>query len=226
MISLAGAAIFFLAIHLLVSGTRLRDAAVARLGEARYRAVFSLASVIGLVWIALTYRNAPRIVLWSTVPEARIVALLLVFVGMLFVVIGLTTRSPTSVGQERAVDEPPAGIVTVTRHPFLWGVVFWSLAHLLAVGTLAGAILFGTMLVLALIGPVSIDSRRERALRLRWHGFVAQTSNLPFAAVLAGRTKLKLGAIRWWQWAAAVAAYAVLLHLHPTLFGATPWAGL
>ncbi|GIL38744.1 NnrU family protein [Roseiterribacter gracilis] len=226
MISLLGAAFFFLGIHLFVSGTRLRDMLVERLGEIRYRAVFSIASAIGLTWLAIVYGNAPHIALWPTVPAARIAALVLVLIGFLFVFIGLTTPTPTSVGQENAVDRPVDGILTITRHPFLWGVAIWALAHLLAVGTAAGLVLFGTMLVLALIGPRAIDAKRARALGARWDLFASHTSNLPFAAVLAGRTRLRLASVRWWQWFGAFAGYALLLQWHAQLFGVTPWAGL
>jgi uncharacterized membrane protein len=226
MISLLGAAFFFLGIHLLVSGTRLRGALVERLGEARYLGVFSLASVIGLVWFALVYGGAPRIELWPTVPAARVAALVLVLLGFLFVFIGLTTKLPTAVKQESAVDLPVDGIATVTRHPVLWGIAMWALAHLLAVGTLAGLVLFGTMLLLALLGPCSIDARRARSLGARWQLFASHTSNVPFAALIAGRTRLRLAAVHWWQWFGAVAAYALILQWHAQIFGVTPWAGL
>jgi uncharacterized membrane protein len=226
MISLLGAALFFLGIHLFVSGTRLRDALIERLGEKRYRAVFSIASAIGLVWLAIVYGHAPHIALWPTIPAARIAALVLVLFGFLFVFVGLTTPTPTSVGQEDAVDRPVDGILTVTRHPFLWGVAIWALAHLLAVGTAAGLVLFGTMLMLALIGPLSIDAKRRRVLGARWSLFASQTSNIPFAAVFAGRTRLRLTGVHWWQWFGGFAAYAVLLQWHAQIFGVTPWAGL
>jgi uncharacterized membrane protein len=226
MISLLAAAAFFLAIHLLVAGTRLRDMLVTQLGEPRYRGFFSLASLFGLVWLAIAYGRAPVIVLWPTSAAARVAALVLVFFGFLLAVIGLTTRNPTSVGQEAAVHRPVDGILTVTRHPFLWGVALWALAHLLAVGTAAGLVLFGTLLLLALLGPFSIDAKRARAMGASWAPFAAQTSNLPFAAAVAGRTKLRLGRVQWWQWSAAVIAYALVLKWHPQIFGVTPWAGL
>jgi uncharacterized membrane protein len=61
MFNLIAASAYFLIIHFGVSGTRLRDALVARLGEGRYRGAFALASVIGLVWMIYTYRHAPTV---------------------------------------------------------------------------------------------------------------------------------------------------------------------
>jgi uncharacterized membrane protein len=58
MCNLLAASAFFLAIHFLVSGTRLRDALVARLGERPYRGAFSVASFIGLAWMIYVRRPA------------------------------------------------------------------------------------------------------------------------------------------------------------------------
>ena len=49
MIGLAAAAATFLAIHFVISGTRLRDAIVARIGQGPYMGLFALASVGALV---------------------------------------------------------------------------------------------------------------------------------------------------------------------------------
>src|SRR5882762_5738291 len=49
MFDLIAAGAYFLLIHFGVSGTRLRDTLVARLGEGPFRGAFALASVIGLV---------------------------------------------------------------------------------------------------------------------------------------------------------------------------------
>ena len=51
MPSLILAAVAFLLLHLLVSGTTVRDRLVARLGEGRYLGLFSLASGAVLAWM-------------------------------------------------------------------------------------------------------------------------------------------------------------------------------
>ncbi len=123
--------------------------------------------------------------------------------------------------QEGALDRADVvkGMLRITRHPFLWGVAIWAAGHLLVNGDRAGLVLFGAMLVLAIFGTVSIDGKRARALGDRWDGFAAQTSNVPFAAILAGRQSLKVGEIGWWRIALAVIVYAALLFGHPYAFG-------
>jgi len=164
MLSLIAASAYFLLIHFGVSGTRLRDELVARLGAGAYRGAFALASVVGLVWMSYAYRRAPTVELWGLVLGLRPAAYVLVFIAFLFVVIGLTTPSPTRVGMESKVGQGPEaarGIVRITRHPFLWGVALWALVHLIVNGDLASLIFFGSLLVLAVVGTLFIDAKRD-----------------------------------------------------------------
>ena len=68
MASLVLAALFFAGIHIGVAGTGLRDRMVNALGALGYRIAFALASVAGLAWMVLAYRQAPYIATWGT-PE-------------------------------------------------------------------------------------------------------------------------------------------------------------
>lgn len=226
MTGLIAAAVVFVLLHLLVSGTALRGAIVTMIGEGPFMGLFSLASVAGLAWLGWAYGQArgEGPVYWDLGAAGRHGAVALVLLAMLFIVPGLTTPNPTSVKQEGALEKPNAvrGMLRITRHPFLWGVALWALAHLLSNGDLPGAILFGSMLALALFGTASIDAKRKRALGARWDAFAGQTSGVPFAAILAGRQKLSLGEIGWWRLLLGVVVWAALLWGHPVLFGVNP----
>ncbi len=223
-LNLLAAAVFFVSIHLFVSGTRLRDGIVGIIGEGPYMALFSLASIGGIVWLAMAFNRASRetfTLLWM--PEAWWLhaAMTFILIAAILVVLGLTSKSPTSTGQADAVDDPEAvkGIQRVTRHPFLWGVLLWALAHIAMNGDLSSLIFFGAFVLLALFGPPSIDSKRARALGDRWKQFADQTSNLPFGAILTGRNSLKLGEIGIVRPLGAVILFFVLLYAHEWLFG-------
>ncbi len=225
MASLLAAAVFFVLLHLLVSGTRLRHALTGTIGQGPYMGLFSLASIAGLTWLGFAFaaaRTEPwNQAYWAVTPATRVVQLALMLLAILLIVPGLTTPNPTSVRQEGALERPDLvkGMLRITRHPFLWGVALWAAGHLLVNGDRAGIVLFGAMLLLALFGTTSIDAKRRRALGASWDGFVAQTSNVPFAAIAAGRQSLKLAEIGWWRIALAVAIYAALLVGHPYAFG-------
>jgi len=225
MVNLLSAAVFFVLLHLLVSGTTLRDTLVKRIGQGPCMGLFSLASVAGLTWLGMAYgasrHEAWNQVYWSITPATRHIQLGLMAIAFLLIVPGLTTPNPTSVRQEGSLDRPDviSGMLRITRHPFLWGVAIWAAGHLLVNGDRASIVLFNSMLALAIFGTHSIDAKRKRALGETWDGFAAQTSNVPFAAVLSGRQPLKIGEIGWWRIALAVVIYGALLMGHTAAFG-------
>lgn len=225
MTSLIAAAVFFVLIHLLISGTRVRDVLVGRIGAGPYLGLFVVLSWIGVIWLGWAFaltRGAPgNTVMWGMTPATHGLQLILQLVAVLFIVIGLSTRNPTSVRQEGALDNPEVvrGMLRVTRHPFLWGVALWALGHLLVNGDAGSVILFGSLLALGLFGTASIDAKRRRALGTKWDAFAAQTSNIPFLAIASGRQRLSLGEIGWWRIVLALVIYAVLGWAHPYLFG-------
>jgi uncharacterized membrane protein len=222
---LIAAAAYFVLIHLLVSGTPLRDALTRRIGEGPYMGLFSLLSVMGLAWLIWAYAEARGVraneVFWTVRPATRWIQIFLQLAALLLIAPGLTTPNPTSVRQEKALDKPDVvrGMLRITRHPFLWGVVIWAAGHLLVNGDVASIVLFGSLLALGLFGTASIDAKRRRKLGKAWDAFAAQTSNLPFAAIAAGRQRLSVAEIGWWRIALGVLAWAVLGWAHPYLFG-------
>lgn len=226
MTSLIAAAVFFVLLHLLVSGTALRGVLVGVLKEGPYMGLFSLASLGGLIWLGMAYGQARGTgqVYWDLGAGARHGGMLLMLLAFLLMVPGILTLNPTGVKQEGALDKPDAarGILRITRHPFLWGVAVWATGHLLANGDAPSIVLFGALLVLALSGGASIDAKRGKALGARYAAFVARTSNIPFAAILSGKQKLSIGEIGWWRLLLAVVIYAALLWGHPYLFGVNP----
>jgi uncharacterized membrane protein len=222
MASLIGACGFFLGLHIVVSGSPLRGVIVRAIGERTYLALFSLLSLGGIVWMARAYSHAPGTSTWSAPPAARWGALVGTLIAFVFVVVGLTTPSPTVTGGESRLDldEPAQGAMRVTRHPFLWGVALWAATHVAVNGDTASLVLFGSLLALALIGPLLIDAKRRHVFGSKWVRFAAVTSNVPFAAILTGRNNLRLDEIGAWRIAAGVALWMVMLAAHPWLFSA------
>ena len=172
MVSLALAALAFAGLHLFVSGTRLRDALIARLGENLYRGLFSLASAVVLGWVIWSYAKV-RMPMPTPIPQLKGLADLLVLIATLFIVSGLLTFGPTAVGAEKLMDQDARGIHRVTRHPFLWGISLWAATHMLFNPDAAALLFFGTFLVVGVAGIFSIDAKRERLYGNRWHGYAA-----------------------------------------------------
>jgi uncharacterized membrane protein len=223
MTGLIAAAAFLLATHYGISSTPLRAWLVARLGERAYLGLYSLIALVAVVWVILSYARAPYVELWPPERALAWVPLIVMPFALVLAVSGLSALNPTAVGAPDTLDraEPVRGIFRVTRHPLMWGIGLWAAAHVVANGDLAALVLFATFGALALLGTALID--RKLALRrgADWQRFVAATSNLPFAAILAGRQQLALAEIGWWRVAVALVLCVALLAVHPWLFGAS-----
>jgi uncharacterized membrane protein len=224
MTALLLACAFFVGIHVF-TGSRMRDACVRKIGDGPYRGLFSLASVAAMVWIVAAYHGVDvDPVLWTSPVWLRWPALVLLALAVLLVVVGVATPNPTAVGGESTLagGEAVRGILRITRHPFLNGVALWAGTHLVLNGDAASVVLFGTMLVLAVIGPRHIDAKRRRAYGADWDRFAATTSAWPFGAVVTGRNQVRLDEIGAGRAAAAAGVFVLLLASHRWLFGVSP----
>ena len=229
MSNLIAAALVFLGIHVVISGTRLRDAITGAIGERPYLGLFSLLSLVVIIWMVTAYNaaygSAANRVLYDLGIGVRHLGIPVVALAFLLGVQGLLAPNPTSVQQEKtaATEGNVRGVLRITRHPFLWGVAIWAAFHVVANGDLASVIFFGTFFVLALIGTLLIDAKRKRKLGRVWDSFAYKTSNIPFAAALSGRNRLNIGESfreRFWV---AVATFVIVFFVHAWLFGASPF---
>ena len=221
---LAAAVAAFVVSHLALSAVPLRAPAVARLGEWPFRILYSTISLVLFGGMIAAFVSAPRLDLWTPPSALRLVAAAIVLVAFVLVVGGLTAPNPTAVGQERAITARPGGILAVTRHPMMWGIVLWGIAHLLASGDARGMIVFAGMVALAAAGMAHLEARKKAAMGAAWDAFAALTSLWPFAAIAAGRARLNFAEIGWWRIGLAFVVFAGFLYGHRIMFGVAPIA--
>ncbi len=211
------AAALWVFVHVGISGTSLRDGAVARLGEGRFMLAFSIASVVSITLLVLAWQNAETTFLWSAPAWLRwVLAALMLPSFVLFM--ASHKRNPTAVGN-KGLGEEPRGIQRVTRHPMLMSFAIWALVHVIGNGDTAALVFFGAFLVTAAAGMPSIDAKLARRYGQAWAGFAAKTSILPFGAILAGRNRLVLSEIGWMPPVVGLILWAALLHFHRAVFG-------
>jgi uncharacterized membrane protein len=217
MALLAVATAAFLATHY-VASTPLRPNLAKKLGESAYLGLYSLASLATLGWMIWAYARAPVLPVWTGVRFAPLAAMP---VALVLLACGLMSRNPSAVRQQGALRsrEAARGILRVTRHPMMWAFALWGLSHMLARGDTAALIFFGGFVLLALSGTLLIDARKAAALGEDWRRFAAATSNLPFAAIVAGRNSFRPGEIGWKRLLVGLSLYAALLLVHSYLFG-------
>lgn len=221
---LALACLLFVGSHVVLSNRAVRAPLTEAVGEPVFRAVYSIVSLALIVWMAMAYGAAPYVEIWFPATGWRHLSLTLMVLAALLVVGGITTPSlPTfGGGSPELAARGPRGFAKITRHPLMWGFVLWGVSHLLANGDAAAMLLFGSLTVLALLGPLAIDVKRRANMGAAWERFAAETSYWPFAAMVAGRTRLRFHEIGWWRIGLGLALYAILLWSHPWLFGVNP----
>ncbi len=149
MIFLLLGLLLFLGIHSVrICAAPWRIAQIARVGEGKWKGVFSLVSLVGFFLIVWGYGQArlEPLVLWNPAAWTRHVAAPLTFVA--FVLIA-------------AAYVPGTRIKAAIGHPMVAGVTVWAAAHLIANGMLADIVLFGGFMVWA-IAAFASSRRRDR----------------------------------------------------------------
>ena len=133
-----------------------RSAQLARLGEKRWKGLYSLVAFAGLGLIIWGYGLArqQQLVLWAPPMGLRHASGLL----MLFSLILLA-----------AANVPRNCIKTWVHHPMLLGTQLWAVAHLLANGSVADVLLFGGFLAWSSV-DLYAAVRRDRAGGTRYQG--------------------------------------------------------
>jgi len=136
--------VVFLGIHAVPMFPNLRHALATRLGDARYKGLFSLVSAAGLVLIVVGFGQAPSTPrVFAPFPAAIAVAPLAMTLAFILF----------------AAANMRGYLRHALKHPMLLGLLLWATVHLLANGDLRGTLLFGAFLGYAVIDLVSATSR-------------------------------------------------------------------
>ena len=219
--SLVIAGVAFCGSHILLSSTRLRGSLREQLGEHGFLAVYSLTALVTFAWFLVAYSHAPTLLLWPSQGWMALVPVVVMPLATILLVAGYSTPNPTSVGMERSAraDDPAPGILRVTRHPVMWAIGLWAISHVIANGDLRSLVFFGAFAALSLGGTVLIDRKKRLALGSNWSRLAEVTSNLPFAALVTGRTRLRWRDISLLRIAAGLLLYVVLYRAHSIIAG-------
>lgn len=222
MLPMAVSALVWFLVHRLGPQT-MRPVLVARLSENGFRGIFTLFSLAAMTGMVLAYRAAPYVALWDSHPWGAPLATVLVGLGFILVAFGVTNTNPTAGEASTLVQDhqlPVRGMTRITRHPVMMGMILWASAHILANGHLAAVLLFGSLLLTAATGMASLDQKtRARVGDDVWERFAAQTSRLPFAAILRGRTTLALGEVSPVRLGVGIALFVAAFLAHQSVIG-------
>ncbi|MFT5112999.1 MAG: putative membrane protein [Parasphingorhabdus sp.] len=178
-ILVTGLIIFFL-IHAVPMFPAMKGGVKSRLGENGYKGLFSVISLLSLGLIIWGKSVAPFEPVWQEPLLPRTVSYLLVL--MAFILLPAANM--------------PTNIKRFTRHPMLWGIVCWALAHLNVNGDKASILLFGGFLVYSIVAMISSNARGAT------YSQQVQPVKKDIVVVVAGIT-----------------VYAVVFYFHGSLFG-------
>ncbi|MCK9687525.1 NnrU family protein [Scleromatobacter humisilvae] len=194
MILLIFGLVLFLGIHsvrIVADGRRSRF--IAARGLNAWKGVYSLISIAGFVLICIGFGQARQqaVLLWSPPRWTHDVAALLTLLAFVLVT---------------AAYVPGNGIKARVKDPMILGVKCWAAGHLLANGTLADVVLFGSFLAW-----VVLDFRAARQRR-------RAGAEPEVGSVKRGRSLMAVvvGVLVWMLFA---------FHLHQWLIGVAPFPG-
>jgi uncharacterized membrane protein len=211
--------LFFL-LHVGIAGGPARQKIVERFAEKGFQIIFSVASVLVLVWMITAYRNAPVMKLWS-VPAFMWLPVILMPLACILNVCAYSSPNPTAIGGGKVLkqDDPARGIFRITRHPLMAAITIFAASHMLVAGELSALIFFGGLLLTSVFGPASIDKKLHTKNAESFDRLATVTSITPFLAIIQGRNKLSLAEIGLMRLGGGVALYAVFLAVHEYLSG-------
>ena len=126
--------IIFFSIHL-VPISPLKNILINRLGENKYKGLYSLIALVGLLIIIYGFGHADFYHVWDPLPYSREIAIALMPISMVLLVAA----------------NMQTNIKRYIKHPMLVAILVWSFVHLIGNGDLRSIILFASFGVYALI---------------------------------------------------------------------------
>ncbi|WP_105431259.1 NnrU family protein [Neorhizobium sp. T6_25] len=211
----------FITLHSIPAVPKIRGALIGWMGHGSYIAAYSVVSTAALAWLFLSALSLDYVEIWQPRSWQACLAFVLSPIGLFLVLAGLFSRNPFSISFRKGGE--PDAIVSVTRHPVLWGFLCWSVGHIPANGDLRSLLLFGGFAAFSSAGLFMLEKRARRSLGPAWPVASSQTSVIPFAAAINGKSLITVDVP---MAAAALCAAALLVWLlgggHAALVGADP----
>jgi uncharacterized membrane protein len=169
-------------VRILADDWRTRQ--IARLGELKWKGLWSVVSAIGLVLTVYGYglaRTQP-VMLWTPPVWARHLAGLLTLLAFVLLAAAYVRGNH---------------LKARFGHPMVLAVKAWALAHLVANGTLNAVVLFGAFLVWA-VADFAAARRRDRAMGTVYPAGALSRDAITVAAGLLGWAVFAFLLHGWW----------------------------
>jgi uncharacterized membrane protein len=163
----------------------LKTSAITRLGENGYKGLFSLLLLASFALIILGWRSVEPSMLYQPPISLHKLALSLLVIAFLLMVV--STRN--------------SRLRRLVRHPQLIGVALWGFSHLLLNGDNRSTVLFGSMMVWALLEIIVISKREGIWIKTAPPAWGTEVMTLLMTAITV----------------------AVVIYIHPLISGMPVW---
>lgn len=217
----------FVGSHVVIAVPAVRRSLIARWSERGFLLAYSTMSTLLFAWLIMAAMQAPTTALWAPTQWAYAVTVMLMPVAAVLLGASILAPNPLSIALVPDTFDPDSpGAVAITRHPILWGLGLWGLAHVPPNGDTVMLTLFGGLGFFAMVGMAVVERKKRKSLGdERWRRLASGTSVLPFAALVLGRARLPRDT-RTIVGAAVGAAAAIFLLFggHVLLFNRDPLA--
>lgn len=221
-------ATLFLGSHLVISSRAARPRLIAMVGERAYPGIYSIVALATFVPLVLAFAHHKHsgAMLWNLrgVDAIRWMVWLLMLLALVIFVASFITPNPGSMGAQGGDKNASVarGVLKISRHPGFVAFSIFGLAHILMNGFVGDVIFFGTFPALSIVGGVHQDARKEAQLGASYTSLVDSTSFFPGLALVQGRQHWTPADTPWIAIAIGAALTAVIVWLHPTIFGGNP----
>jgi uncharacterized membrane protein len=205
-----------------LTSLRVRPRLVAAIGEGPYLGVYSLAAFATFIPLVMAWLHGGihgGAFLWNlrSIPFVHVTALLVAWISFTLALAALVQPSPASIGPRQTTRA--RGLTRITRHPLFMNIGIWGLAHCVLNGFLNDVLFFGSVFLVGLLGCMHQDARKRITEKGVLDQFYAETSLLPFVAILTRRNRLDLSELPWIGIAIGGVISSALYHYHTAMFG-------
>ncbi|MEE9161048.1 MAG: NnrU family protein [Gammaproteobacteria bacterium] len=142
--------VLFFGIHMLPFYPEYRAQLIEKLDsdvidtEVMYKIIFSVISLLGLIFVGIGKGSIEFIGLWDTPTFFRYIAVVLIPISFILMVAAY----------------PPNNIKRCVPHPMLTGVIIWGVIHMLVNGDVVSIIIFGSFVAYSVVA-IKLTNRRE-----------------------------------------------------------------
>lgn len=213
----------FGAAHVFGSSVSVRTALIGKLGNKGFKGLYSLvafATFVPLVYVFFANKGAGTM-LFRPPSNMMLATEILLVLAFIVLAQGLATPSPMTTAAELGGGYPDKarGIQRITRHPGNFAFALFGVAHMLSSPYVGDWIFFGGFVVFGIFSSMHQDRRTLAGGREEIARFQADTSALPFAAIITGRQRLALGEYNKGALIVGIVLAAVLWYFHANLLG-------